>query len=67
MAQAGGTATDLLGSNDIAAILGYGSDASAGANLTDPGSFDFAGIFGDSSTLAATGANFLFETVPSLF
>jgi hypothetical protein len=68
IATAGGTSADVLGNNDIATVFGYdGSTADAGANLTDPGSFDFASVFGDSLTATATGANFVFDIVPSLF
>src|ERR1700744_6384643 len=51
--------TDVIG--DIASVFGNGSEALAGA-----GSYDFAGAFGEALTSSATGANFLFELMPSL-
>ena len=44
-----------------------GSYADAGTNATDPGGYDFVGAFGDALISLATGANYLFEVVASLF
>jgi hypothetical protein len=68
-AIAGGSTFGLLGNNDIATLVdGTNSTAEAGSNATDPGSFDYAGIFfQDAANLYAQGANFLFETLPHLF
>jgi hypothetical protein len=51
--------TDVTG--DIATIIGNSSDAWAGA-----GNYDFAGALGEAVMSNATGANFLFELMPSL-
>ena len=48
-------------SGDIATIIGNSSDAYAGV-----GNYDFAGVFGDSLTSTATGANDLFVVEPPL-
>jgi hypothetical protein len=51
--------TDVTG--DIATIIGSNSDAWAGA-----GNYDFAGALGEAVMSNATGANFLFDVMPSL-
>ena len=74
LASAGGTSATVLGSNDIASVFDpaatianpMGSSADAGANLTTPGSFDLAAVFGDMLHAVATGGNFLIDIVPSL-
>jgi hypothetical protein len=64
-AQAGsdidGSATTTAVTGDIATIIGNGSDAYAGV-----GSYDFAGVFGDSLTATATDASNLFVVEPPL-
>jgi len=50
--------TDVTG--DIASVIGNSSEAISGA-----GNYDFAGALGDALTSSATGANFLFELMPS--
>jgi hypothetical protein len=72
LAQAGGILglpVPLLGSNDIAFVLGTGSTALAGPDFTTDtvGSFDLGAVFGDGlSSTAATGGNFLVDILPSL-
>ena len=71
-ADAGGDFdTGVLGNFDISTVFDptgtIGSYADAGANATDPGNYDFAGAFADGVNPVATGANFLFEVLPSLF
>jgi hypothetical protein len=61
-AIAGGTGTSLLGSYDIASIVGTGSDATAGAEFTS-GNFDLAAAFGDMLSPFATG-NFMTDIQP---
>jgi hypothetical protein len=51
--------TDVVG--DIASVIGNSSEAWAGA-----GNYDFAGVLGEALTSNATGANFLFDLMPSL-
>jgi hypothetical protein len=65
-AVAGGTSTNLLGDNDIATIIGTGSTAFAGSNLTTAGNFDLATVFGDMLNAMATGKDFLLDILPSL-
>jgi hypothetical protein len=65
--RAGGVASTLLGSYDIAEIFGNGGMADSGASVGAPGSFDFAEIFGNElDALAATGGNFLVDLAPPL-
>jgi hypothetical protein len=71
-ADAGGEfGTDILGNYDVATVFDpfgtVGSYADAGANASDPGNYDFAGAFADDLNAVATGANYLFEVLPSLF
>jgi len=71
-ADAGGEyGTDILGNYDIASVFdptgAAGSFADAGANASDPGSFDLASVFGDGLNATAQGANFLVDILPSLF
>jgi hypothetical protein len=71
-ADAGGLSDGSILSNyDIATVFDptgtVGSYADAGANASDPGNFDFAGTFADGLQTFATGANYLFEVLPSLF
>jgi hypothetical protein len=67
-ASAGGTSDSLLGNFDYATNLGTLFEATAGSSDVASGSYDFAAILtGGTSDLSATGANFLFETLPSLF
>jgi hypothetical protein len=58
-AALGGVSTASTG--DVATSIGNSSDAYAGV-----GDYDFAGVFGESLTSAATGGNFLFDLMPSL-
>jgi hypothetical protein len=51
--------TEVTG--DIASVIGNSSEAISGA-----GNYDFAGALGEALTSSATGANFLFELMPSL-
>ena len=52
----------------LATNLGTLFEATAGSSDVASGSYDFAAILtGGTSDLSATGANFLFETLPSLF
>jgi len=70
LAEAGGimAAPALLGSNDIAFVLGTGSTAIAGPDFATEtvGSFDLAAVFGDMLHAVATGSNFLVDILPSL-
>jgi hypothetical protein len=51
------------GFGDLATVVGDGDQAFAGL----PGSFDFAGIFGDNlGVLSSTGGNFIVGTLPPL-
>jgi hypothetical protein len=51
----------VLGSNDIALIMGTGSDAFAGSDMSTAGNFDLAAIFGDMLTASLTGSSGLFD------
>jgi hypothetical protein len=71
-ADAGGAfGTDVLGNYDISTVFdptgAVGSYADAGATASDPGNYDFAGAFADGLSSLATGANYLFEVLRSLF
>jgi hypothetical protein len=66
MANAGGSTAGVGGSEDIAFVLGTGSDATAGADATTAGNFDLAAAFGDMLNAIATGGNFLTDVLPSL-
>jgi hypothetical protein len=65
-ASAGGAATALGGSTDVAfvadpsGIVGSTADAGLGYN------FDLAGVFGDALNATATSANFMVDILPSL-
>lgn len=63
-AVAGGNSAAVLGSDDIASIFGMGSTAVAGADLSTPGDFDLAAVFGDLLSAMATGGNFLSDILP---
>jgi hypothetical protein len=65
-AVAGGTGP-LFGYHDIAEIIGTGSTATAGSDLTAAGNFDIAAVFGDMLNAIATGKDFLIDILPSLF
>ena len=56
----------LVGDNDIAAVFGTGSYASAGADNFFTGNFDLATAFGDSLNPDATGANYLVDILPMI-
>jgi hypothetical protein len=61
--------TVITGNDDIATVLATTTDtnmfADAGASLTDPGSYDIAGILlGIGPTATATGADYLSTIVP---
>ncbi len=68
-----GDATGPLGNYDVATVFDPsgvdGSTALSGFDSTTDvaGSYDFAGAFADDLNAVATGANFVFETLPSLF
>ena len=62
-ATAGG-AGNLFANNDIAEIIGTGSTATAGSDLTTAGNFDLAAAFGDLLHAIATGGNFLWDIPP---
>ena len=62
-ATAGG-AGSLFANNDIAEIIGTGSTATAGSDLTTAGNFDLAAAFGDLLHAIATGGNFLWDIPP---
>ncbi len=47
-------------------IIGTGSTAVAGSDLTTAGNWDLAAVFGDMLDAHATGANFLLDILPSL-
>ncbi|HME79129.1 MAG TPA: hypothetical protein VKI00_26785 [Mycobacterium sp.] len=71
-ADAGGNfGTGVTGNYDIATVFDpfgtVGSYADSGANASDPGNYDFAGAFADDLQAIATGANYLFEVLPTLF
>jgi hypothetical protein len=65
-ATSGGNSTFPLAAHDIALIIGTGSTAVAGSDLTGGGNWDLAAVFGDMLDAHATGANFLFDILPSL-
>jgi hypothetical protein len=62
-ATAGGNG-NLFANNDIAEIIGTGSTATAGSDLTTAGNFDLAAAFGDILHAIATGGNFLWDIPP---
>ncbi|MGH3562202.1 MAG: hypothetical protein ACRDTN_10530, partial [Mycobacterium sp.] len=66
LARAGGLDATVLGSGDIAAVVGTGSTAEAGADMAAPGNLDLAAVFGDMLNANATGGDFLFHILPSL-
>ena len=66
VARAGGFSDTVLGSNDIASVLGSDSTAIAGADATTAGDSDLAAVFGDMLNALATGGNFLTDILPSL-
>jgi hypothetical protein len=65
-AFSGGTSAIPFSDNDLAMIIGTDSTAIAGSSATTAGDWDFAGVFGDMLHANATGANFLFDILPSL-
>jgi hypothetical protein len=65
-ATSGGNSTFPLAAHDIAVIIGTGSTAVAGSDLTGGGNWDLAAVFGDMLDAHATGANFLLDILPSL-
>jgi hypothetical protein len=66
-AVAGGTIGGPIGYHDLATIIGTGSTAIAGSDLTTAGNFDDAVVFGDMLNAIATGKDFLIDILPSLF
>jgi hypothetical protein len=67
VAEAGGKSPTVLGSFDIASVVGTDSSATAGASATTPGDFDLAGAFGDVLDAGnATGVSDMIDILPSL-
>jgi hypothetical protein len=64
-AFAGGTSPSFPGDSfDTAVVIGTGSTAFAGSDLTEPGQFDLAAAFGDMLNAIATGSNFVIDIPP---
>jgi hypothetical protein len=65
-----GISSGASGSGDTAFVIdplaSAGSFADAGGTSAAPGDFDLAGTFGDALHATATGANYLFDILPSL-
>jgi len=61
VAEAAIDGSSVTSTGDIATVVGNSSDAYAGV-----GSYDFAGVLGESLTSTATGGNFFFDLMPSL-